>query len=164
MKSFDSMGDFALHILEREVAVRAALEIGLDRVLAVVERTARSEFGHYQPAVGPHPAWPELAESTQERRVAAGYTPNDPLLASGETRDTIERERHGLEGVVGSKDEKLVFHEFGTVHMPARPVLGPAAFRNKALIERLIGAAVVAGLVSGDAVHAALGYDLKTED
>lgn len=94
----------------------------------------------------------------------AGFTPNDPLLASGEMRETIERQRQGLEGVVGSNDEKLVFHEFGTVNMPARPVLGPAAFRNKATIERLVGAAVVSGLLGGEVVHHALAYQLATSD
>lgn len=164
MRTFDSLGDFALHLLATEVATRAALETGLSRVLARIEATARSEFGHYQAAVGPHPAWPELAESTQERRVAAGYTPNDPLKASGEMQNSIERDQKGLEGVVGSKDDKLVYHEFGTSKMPARPVLGPAAFRNKAMIQKLVGAAVVAGLIGQDAVHQALGYDFQTKD
>lgn len=163
MKSFDSLGDFAVHLLVAEVATRKALETGLDRVLAAIERTAKGEIGHYQPAVGPHPGWPELADSTKERRVAAGFTPNDPLLASGQMREDIERERQGFDGVVGSKDDTLVYHEFGTSRMPARPVLGPAAFRNKATIERLIGAAAVSGLIGSSVVHQALGYNFETE-
>lgn len=164
MKTFGSLADFGGHLLAEEVAVRTALEGALDRVLAKIEKTAKDEFGTYQGAVGPHPGWPELAESTQERRVAAGYTPNDPLLASGELKESTERERHGLEGVVGTKDPEMLYLEFGTSKMPARPVFGPAAFRNKETIQRLVGAAVVAGLIGGDVVHQALGYDFKTEE
>lgn len=164
MTSFGSLGDFAFHLLEREVAIRSALATGLDRVLARIEHTAEAEFGHYQPAVGPHPAWPELADSTKDRRVSAGFTENDPLLASGEMQKSIERQRVGLEGVVGSKDPKLAFHEFGTPTMPARPVLGPAAFRNKELIQKLVGAAVVSGLIGRDVVHHQLGYQFETKD
>jgi hypothetical protein len=38
----------------------------------------------------------------------------------------------------------MVFHEFGTSKMPPRPVLGPAAFRNKLAIQRLVGEAALA--------------------
>jgi phage gpG-like protein len=33
-------------------------------------------------------------------------------------RDSIKAESEGLEAIVGSEEEKLAFHEFGTVKMP----------------------------------------------
>lgn len=159
MKSFDSMGKFALHLAERVIAGRAALEEGLELAAQVIEKEARDELGTYQSAIGPFPAWEELAESTKDSRVAAGYTENDPLLASGAMRDTFGHERERLEAVIGSTDEKMIFHEFGTSRMPPRPVFGPAVLRKEKEVAALIGAAGVAAIVGGKLVHPNLGYD-----
>lgn len=162
VKHLNSLGEMAVELLTLEVAERFALERGLEKVLKLIEAKAKAEFGHYQSEIGPFPAWPELADSTKERRVAAGYTENDPLLASGELMESLEHERQGLEGAVGTRDPKMEFLEFGTSKMPARPVLGPAGFSSKEAIQKLVGAAVVAGLVGKDVVHEALGYDFET--
>jgi hypothetical protein len=53
----------------------------------------------------------------------------------------------------------MFYHEFGTLKMPARPVLGPAVLRNKEYIRRVLGAATVGGLIGGIGIHKALGYD-----
>lgn len=164
MRSFNSLGEFALHLLEVEAKITATLGVGLDRVLVTIEKTAKGEFGRYQPAVGPFPEWPELADSTKDQRVQLGFTENDPLLRSGEQRDSISHQRQGLEGAVGSTEERAVWSEFGTATEPARPVLGPAAFLNKEAIQKLVGAALVAGLIGEDQIHAALGYDFETGD
>ena len=152
------------HLATRIVAERLALEVGLERVLHVVAETARSEFGSYQPAIGGFPEWPELADSTKEDRASQGYTENDPLYRTGATQKSIatEVDKAALEGGVGSEDEKMLWFEMGTSKMPARPVLGPAAFRNKSAIQKLVGAAAVAGLIGEDQIHAALGYDFET--
>ena len=161
----------ALALAGPEMALH--LHHGLERVAKVIEATAKAEIGHYQDAVGPFPGWPELAESTKDDRVRKGYTENDPLLRSGELLESIGHQVDGLEAQVGSTSELMVFHEFGTQRMPARPVLGPAAFRNKETIHLLLGAAAVSGLlgpvgVAGPVlparIHADLGYDFKTTD
>ncbi|WP_059284911.1 hypothetical protein [Aquitalea magnusonii] len=75
----------------------------------------------------------------------------------------ITHEVNGLEAVIGARDTEagriLVYHEFGTSKMPPRPVLGPAAFRNKDFVLKLIGRAALSGLLGGEQIHPALGYD-----
>lgn len=161
-KHFNSLGEMAIELIEVAAAEYLALEHGLDAVLGKIRRDAQAEIGKYQGSVGPFPAWEPLADSTQDERVRLGFTADDPLLRTGELQESIEKERQGLEGVVGSKSDVMVFHEFGTSKMPPRPVLGPAAFKNREWIERLAAAAVVAGFVGGDAIHRSLGYDFKT--
>ena len=161
MSEFPSLGSLALHLAGRTVAMAEELEHGLERALKLIERTALDEIGVYQASAGPFPAWPQLAEATEERKAAMGYPADAPLLASGDMRDSLSHEVHGLEGGVGFSDPVAVYQEFGTSKVPARPVLGPAAFRNRELIEKLIGAAVVAGLVGDHQVHTALGYDME---
>lgn len=163
MKHFESLGEFALHLVETEVAIVEMLHVGLERVAARIEKTAKSEIGHYQDQTGPFPGWPQLADSTEDRKAALGYPADAPLYATGEMQASIGHEVHGLEAVIGSADEKLVWHEFGTAKMPARPVLGPAAFTNKKAIEMLVGAALVSGLIGQDKIHEALGYDFATK-
>ncbi len=168
-KMLDSLGAMALELVASEVRIVASLEGGLDRILDRIDRTAKSEFGVYQGPAGPFPAWAELAQSTKDDRVAQGYSENDPLLREGELQESIAHEREGLEGVVGSISDIMPYDEFGTEKMPPRPVLGPAAVRNKSAIETLVGAALVTGLIGQDvfgegeqiAIHESLGYDFK---
>jgi HK97 gp10 family phage protein len=158
-----SLGEMGLKLAERSASFYAKAQKGLRRAARAVERTAKSEFGTYQPEQGPHPEWPELAEATMDERVREGYTPNDPLLRSGDMKKHTSFEVHGLEAAIGSTDPKMVFHEFGTEHMPARPVFGPAAFRNKEVIQRILGDAAVEGVTGQERIHHALGYDFDTK-
>lgn len=162
-REFSSLGAMAMGFAEMAVAEVVALDAGLGRVLAKIEKTAKDEIGHYQEAVGQFGAWPELADSTKEDRVHKGFTENDPLYRSGELQASIGKEQHGLEGAVGSTSPVMVYMEFGTSKAPARAVIGPAAVRNEHEIKRLVGAAAVAGLVGGESIHAALGYEFSTE-
>lgn len=162
MKEFGDMGKFAAHLRERAVAGVVVLQEASETIGKHVEKVAKAEFGHYQSAVGPFPAWEELAESTKDDRVAQGFTENDPLLRSGDLRDTITHTATPLEATIGSPDQVMVYHEFGTATIPARPVLGPAAHRSKAKIEAIVGAAAVTALVGANIVHPALGYDFET--
>ncbi|MBI1214127.1 MAG: hypothetical protein GC190_21910 [Alphaproteobacteria bacterium] len=161
--AFNSFAELALHLAEAHVHMAHQLTRGLDRAAAVIQRRAKGEIGNYQPAVGPFQEWAPLAESTLEQKEAGGYSPPDnPLLRTGGMRASIEREVHGTEAIVGTKDPTLVFHEFGTAKMPARPVLGPAAVRSKDDVQKIIGAAMLSGLIGGAPVHPSLGYDFDT--
>ena len=176
-KHIEGFVAMAEELVERELSMLAYLGAGLDRVLVTVEKTAKGEFGTYQPTSGSFPAWAELSDETKAQRVAQGFTENDPLLRSGELRDAVEHDREILEGVVGVKSGKdhgaypdgsggadlgdmMVWHELGTSKMPARPVLGPAAFRNKERIQRIVGEAAVAGIV-GDSVLPAYAFETE---
>ncbi len=158
---FKSLGALALHLAGQEVALLASLHAGLEKCAKRVEQTAKAEIGHYQAGIGPFPAWAELAESTEEQKAKNGYPPDSPLLASGEMRGSFTHSTGVLEAVIGSTDPKMVYHEFGTPKMPARPVMGPALLTNKEFIRRTLGAATVRGLIGGAAIHASLGYDVE---
>jgi phage gpG-like protein len=170
---FDSLGAMAVHLVTRYEAMKVTLEAGLERAAKKVEKTAVSEFGTYQKAVGPFQAWEPLSEETLEGwgghpgKIELGYAPPDnPLVREGDLRDAVTHDVHDFEAVIGVKEgaegDIMVYHELGTSKMPARPVLGPAAFRNKAAIQRILGDATVAGVIGEDQVHDLLGYDFKT--
>ena len=157
------MGELTLlGMVERLAAAEVAIHVGarkaLERVAVKVERDAKAEFGVYQGAVGPFPAWAELAESTQQERARLGYAPNDPLLRDGTLRDSISHHVEELEAEIGSDSDIMEYQEFGTSKMPPRPVLGPALERNHEVIVKELGGAVVDGLIGGTPIHASLGY------
>jgi len=147
MSQFNSLGAFALHISSLQARQQHAAEKGLKKVAQAIEKTAKSEFGVYQPAVGPFSEWAPLAESTQEERLRLGFTPDDPLLRTGQLKNSISHEVHGTEAAVGSPSDVMVAQELGTPRIPPRPVLGPAAIRNKQLILKTLGQAAVEGLL-----------------
>ncbi|WP_287496913.1 hypothetical protein [Pandoraea sp. CB10b_02] len=159
MKQFGSLAAFAAEIATLEAGVVFQLHQGLEAVATKIEHTAKKEIGEYQEAVGPFPAWEELAESTKADRVRQGYTENDPGLRSGQMRDSIEHQTQGLEAVIGSNDDRLVWFELGTTKQPPRPVLGPAVEHNHEAIRKIVGGAVVKGLLGGGSIPASLEYD-----
>lgn len=166
MASFSSPIEFAEHLLKMVAKEELALYAGLDRAAKLIKKTAKSEIGHLQPSVGPFQDWAELADSTKDEKDRLGYKYNDeynPLERTGELRDSIVDERKGLEAVVGSKSDIMAYQEFGTGTIPPRPVIGPAAFRNKEKIKKIIGIAAITGLTGGSVIHPSLGYDMETE-
>lgn len=158
------LGDMMGEMVRVEMAELIAMEAGLERVAKLVEKTAKAEFGTYQDAAGEFPAWQELAQSTQDERERLGYSANEPLLRTGDLRDTISHETRGLAAVIGSTSDVMVYHEVGTSKMPPRPVLGPAAYRNKDKIEELMAASVLAGFVGADVAYRGLGYEYGAEE
>lgn len=164
MRNFDSFGAFADHLFLVSAKTKIALHEGVKQACEAVEKTAKAEIGVYQDAVGTlqddigvFPAWAQLAESTERQKEAMGYPLDSPLLASGEMRDSIKSEVVGLNGVVASDDQLLVWDEQGTEHMSPRPVMGPAAVRNEDKVLRILSEAVGAALIGGDWMHAPLG-------
>lgn len=160
---FSSMEHFAGHLAHLAAAETLALHKGLEKCAMLVEKTAKAEIGTYQTAAGPFQDWAELADVTQEERERLGFTPNDPLERSGELGESITHETELLEAVIGSTSPVMEYMEFGTPTTPPRPVLGPAMFRNKEKIRKIIGGAAISGLVGGAAIHASLGYDMEVE-
>lgn len=159
---FESLLHLSEHLAAAAVKEVVTIDAGLEKCLVMMEKTAKGEIGHYQPQRGPFQDWAELADSTKEDRVRQGFTENDPLERTGGLRDSIGHEKGVLEGAMGSTSEIMAYQEFGTPTIPPRPVIGPAAFRNKERIQAILGASVISGMFNGKKIHPALGYDMET--
>ena len=105
---------------------KAALTKGAIRV----ERLAKSKIGTYQPEAGPFSEWRELAESTQADRRGKGFNEDDPLLRTGELRDSIGYTVEPHEAAVGSASQIASYQELGTRTIPPRSFLGSAAVES----------------------------------
>jgi hypothetical protein len=136
---------FAREIAQSSAAIAIGLESQFKLIVKDIEETAKEELGVYQPAVGSFNAWAPLAESTMAGRVLAGYLANEPLLRSGELRDTIESEIVGLAAIVGTKSEIGLWQEVGTDRIPPRPFIGPAYVRKIDPLMDAIGLAITTG-------------------
>jgi len=121
---------FARKMSNASARIATELEVGFRVIVKEIEETAKEEIGMYQPAVGPFEAWVPLAASTKADRVRQGYTEDDPLLRSGELRDSIESEVVGLAAIVGTKSQIGLWQEIGTDRIPPRPFIGPAYVRK----------------------------------
>src|SRR5580700_3121910 len=104
----DSLGALADILEVRSKAAIAATRTALKEGAELVKTAAQECIGSYQPAKSDVPAWAPLSPATQEDRVAKGFTPDDPLLRSGELRNSIETRPIGDEAVlVGVFDEEM---------------------------------------------------------
>ena len=113
-------------------------KVYLEAVGSKIEKDAKEIIGHYQRSdTGPFPEWEELAPSTKADRVSQGFTANDPLLRTGELRDSIGHEVRGRSVAIGSDLDIAIFQEMGTATIPPRPFLRIAAFRSKKWLGQL---------------------------
>src|SRR5258708_3550610 len=85
--------------------------------------------------------WPALQPATLARKML-----NTPLLETGELRGSIEWQSKGLEGAVGSNNDKAVWHELGTARIPPRSFLAGAAMAMEDKIHKMAARAVMAAL------------------
>jgi hypothetical protein len=156
MKSFDNMLDFAEHLAVVAIAVEITEKEILEYGAKVIEKRAKEKFGEYQQQVGPFIAWPELAESTKADRTAQGYPEDEPLLRSGETRESIEHTVDRHEAQIGSNSDILVYQELGTQHIPPRSTLGGAAAEKSKEIADKAGRAIITTLIGEKVFEGAL--------
>ena len=114
----------------------------VEQACVILETDAKIHIGTYDNG------WPQLAESTQADRVAKGFPANEPLLRTGELRDSIQHNADGewtgagkghCEGYVGSDNPKMRIHELGTDRIPARPMLQAAMVNCEHEIKTLLG-------------------------
>lgn len=150
------MSAFAAHLLTVAVAVEKAEHQILESAAVMVEKRAKEKIGEYQEQVGPFIAWPELAESTKADRAKQGYTEDEPLLRSGEMRDSIEHTVQGNVAQIGSNSDIAVYQELGTEHIPPRSFLGGAAAETVPTLLEMTGKAMVATLVGEKVFQGAL--------
>lgn len=136
---------FARELSSASASIATGLETSFRVIVKEIEETAKEEIGVYQPAYGPFDAWAPLAESTKADRVRSGYTEDEPLLRSGELRDSIESEVFGLAAIVGTKSQIGFWQEVGTDSIPPRPFIGPAYVRKIDPLLEAIGRAISKG-------------------
>lgn len=150
MKQFGDMGSFAAHLLTAAAAVKQAEHKLLDRVGKDVKKRAKGKIGEYQDAAPPFAGWAELADSTKADRLRQGYPEDEPLLRSGEMRDSVGHTVHGNEVTIGSNSDKAVWQELGTEHIPPRSFLGGAMAEELPRLKEILGEGTVAALVGKD--------------
>lgn len=104
----------------------------LEEACLIVEKEAKRVIGAYDYG------WPQLKDTTQAERSRLGYPPNEPLLRTGELRDSITHEiEHGDTSYVGSPLKIARYQELGTQHMPPRSFLMGAAMAKEKEIHEL---------------------------
>ncbi len=146
---FKSIAAFTEFFATRDVAVVVAAEAGLEKSAQLIERRAKEKIGEYQEEAGPFPAWEPLSPSTLAEKERLGYAPPDnPLLRTGDMRDSIEHRVEGLEAQVGSNNDVAVYQELGTARIPARSFLGGAAVEKEKEVVELIGGNVMLALAA----------------
>jgi HK97 gp10 family phage protein len=134
-------GDLGLIIAGTEVFHREVME----KACMIVETEAKRVIGTYDYG------WPSLAESTMQDRIAHGFAANEPLLRTGEMRDSIEHQVESdalvTRGVVGSNNEIVKYQELGTEHIPPRSFLGEAAMHKEEEVHELFGAGMLSHIL-----------------
>lgn len=110
-----------------------------------IELESKSIIGHRQYGINGagFGVWPDLADSTKEDKERKGFgnAGNDwqPLLRTGEMRDSITFTTGKHEVSIGSPSDILVYQELGTEFIPPRPVLSLAMYREKVKMQKAIG-------------------------
>ena len=157
MGEFSLVG-FAAHLTALKAEMAIETHEALEHAALLVETEAKAEIGTYQGAAGPFAAWATLAAFTQADRVAKGYPADEPLLRTGEMRDSIEHTIGVHEAEVGSNSDIAVYQELGTHGggwggpIPPRSFLGGAAFRKSHEIRDVCAIGAVQVLSGGGKV------------
>lgn len=143
MTDFSSLAAFAARLSLIAMEIEPATQSALEKSAQMIETEAKRVIGTYEYG------WPQLAPATRADRVAKGFPENEPLLRTGEMRDSIEHTVGKNEAHIGSNNEKAVWQELGTSRgTPPRSYLGDAAMRKAPEVVSLIGhdaAGVIAG-------------------
>lgn len=162
MTDLHSFAELAKRLAAALPGTVVSLDAGMAACGHVIQRDAQERIGSYQGEVGPFPAWAPLTPGTQADRVAKGFAPEDPLLRTGELRDSIVMEHEHFAVVVGSTSPVAGYQEYGTSSIPPRPFIGPAALAKMGEVCRILGSRAVLGLSGGPALsidYGALGKE-----
>lgn len=109
---------FSSHLTMAALEMDHQQRLVLDRIGARMVSEIRSAIGSYRYG------WPALQPAT----VARKRNGDTPLLETGELRNSYAHtvvDAHTVD--IGSDNPKAIWHEYGTGHVPPRPVLVPAA-------------------------------------
>lgn len=146
MRELESLAALGKELAAAVPRTIVALESGMAESARMIQKDAQNRIGEYQREVPPFPAWDPLAPGTIDDRVRQGYAPDEPLLRRGDLRESIEAESNALEAVVGSRMPIAAYQEFGTVRIPPRPFIGPAAISTMDIVCKILAGRAVLGL------------------
>jgi len=139
MQEFDSFGAFGRHLAKTAAMGEVVTALAAKEGAKLIADDAKAKIGEYQDGVGPFTAWANLADSTVNDRLSKGFSPDEPLLRTGELRDSIEVVSNGSEAGAVSADLVALYQEQGTATIPPRPFLGSAGYQSKKNIEHALG-------------------------
>lgn len=141
-----SLLGFAKDVAKWQVELDLWQEEAMGHACKIVEDEAKRVIGTYDYG------WPELAAATKADRVSKGFAENEPLLRTGEMRDSIEHTvaREFLEtiGYVGTNNEIAVYQELGTTKIPPRSFLAQAAIHKESEVVLKLGGIMHSKLVT----------------
>ena len=137
--------DFAAELGKVSAVMLVEQHLGLEEAAKIVEAEAKRRIGRDDNG------WPPLAQATIDYKSEHGFTgrvsATDPVLRTGELRDSIEHTVGELEAVVGTDNDHAIYQELGTSKAPPRPFLGPAAIAKSDEIALEIGAHIIKSFV-----------------
>ncbi len=145
-KTYRSFGALARALERAAERLPATYAASMEAGAKAVQDEAKARIGHYQDG------WRPLAQSTvaEKRRLGYADEENDnPLLRTGEMRDSIKAEASERGFVVGSVDDVMVYQELGTSRIPPRPVLAPSLKATAPAIAKALGRAIRKTLTGG---------------
>lgn len=130
---FSSPGAFASFLTATIGELHHAKHAALEKAAKLVETEAKEVIGTYSYG------WPQLAKSTQQDRTRRGFSANEPLLRSGELRNSINHEVSDNRAIVGSNLDAAVYAESGTSKEPPRSFLLGAAMHKGNEVAEIVG-------------------------
>jgi hypothetical protein len=160
MKVFKSLSELGAHLDKAVSLMEAVQHHALEKCAQIVERRAKEKIATYQDAVGPFAAWAPLSDATlyggvsesgfhYPGKIELGYAPPDnPLLRTGEMRDSVEHRVDGSSAYIGSNSDVAVYQEIGTEKIPPRSFLGGARAEKAPEVCQILGRAVGMSLVA----------------
>lgn len=143
-----SLRQWREHLEGAALRVEAQITVAVAAHAQFCAKDARDMIGHLQgPVAAPPPvpmllpAWEPLASATVDDKTRLGFTGPDyqPLERTGQMESSILGVSVGHTGAVVSDDPVMVHHEFGTMHMPPRPVLARSVISNMPLLQMTLG-------------------------
>lgn len=120
MKTFRDLGDFGRFLMLKSIEIQPAISESLKLV-------ADEYYNKVTSIIGDNAKLRPLEQSTQDERVKHGFTPNDPLLRTGDLRNSIEKVHGVMSSGVGTSNPKMLYHEYGFINfktgasVPPRP-------------------------------------------
>lgn len=129
-----TLEQFAKKLSQAAIKAPSIFETQFSIMGGKIAQDAKDLLGHYhRQNTGPFKEWEELKNSTKRERKYKGFSENDPLLRTGELRDSISFTVTKTGFVVGSTSKVAVWQEKGTTDyrvIPPRSFLGLAMYRN----------------------------------